>query len=487
MSTSEKIRVRFAPSPTGYLHVGGARTALFNYLFARRQGGTFILRIEDTDLQRSSDEATQAIFDGLAWLGINHDEGPYFQTRRFDLYRAYAQRLLQAGHAYPCYCTPSELESVRQQQQADGKKPQYNHKHRPVAPTPQDDRLPQAGDQQPYVIRLRIPTEGEIAFEDLILGNICVQNVELDDFIILRSDGTPTYNFTVVVDDIDMRISHVIRGMDHVSNTPKQIAIYQALQTPVPKFAHVPMILGADKKKLSKRHGATSVIDYKLEGYLPDAFINYIARLGWSHGDQEIFSRTELEQCFDLAHVGKSPAVFDFDKLAWVNSEHIKTVDLHTLVEGVSFFIDPKIVSTRELDQDCGFVQLLESLRPRAKSLKEMAEGCRWYFAEDDHLIYDEKSKNEQLNSVTAPLLTDLLCSLEALPENSFTEPAIEQAFKSAIEKHGVKLVKLAQPVRVALTGSTVSPPIYTVVEALGRNRSLVRLRRALSVATGSS
>ena len=308
------VRCRFAPSPTGYLHLGGARTALFNYLFARAHGGKHILRIEDTDQLRSTKEALDAITEGLKWLNIPYDEGPFFQSERNELYYDYTRKLLSSGNAYRCYCSSEELDQMREEQRAKGLKPQYDRRWRPEGNTPQPTDLPTGKDAKPFAIRLRAPIDGETTFDDLVLGEITTDNKELDDFIIVRSDGYPTYNFAVVVDDIDMGITHIIRGMDHVSNTPKQVLIYQALQANLPQFAHVPMILGPDKKKLSKRHGATAVTEYAQDGYLPDAFVNYLARLGWSHGDQEIFTRAELEQFFSLEHVNKSPAVFVLGK-----------------------------------------------------------------------------------------------------------------------------------------------------------------------------
>ncbi len=473
-----EVRCRFAPSPTGYLHVGGARTALFNYLFAKRHNGKFILRIEDTDLQRSTNEAVEAIFAGMRWLNLEWDEGPFFQTKRTPLYLDYAKELLRLGVAYPCSCTSEELDRIREEQRANNQKPQYNRKHRPLNQTPQSALLPHETNGEPFVIRLRAPTEGETVFQDQILGEIRTGNSELDDFILIRSDGSPTYNFTVVVDDIDMNISHVIRGMDHISNTPKQILLYQAFGKKPPEFAHVPMILGPDKKKLSKRHGATSVVEYKDEGFLADAFVNYLARLGWSHGDQEIFTREELGALFSLDHVGKSAAVFDKEKLLWVNQEHIKKTESKELAAKVKGILTARGVGGLESIDTPAFLKLLDTLKPRAKSLVEIADQCHWFFIADSELVFDEKAVSAHLDTAGKGALTLLTAKLKAL--DVFDEPSIEGVFKQVIESLNVKLVKLAQPARVALTGSTVSPPIYTVAEVLGKERTLARLGRAI-------
>jgi glutamyl-tRNA synthetase len=470
-------RCRFAPSPTGYLHVGGARTALFNYLFARRFGGKHILRIEDTDRERSSDEATAAILDSLRWLKIDWDEGPFYQSERTALYHQYASRLLASGHAYRCSCTAEELEAMRAAQTAAGEKPQYDRRHRPHDESPQPIDMPTGKEQTPFVIRLRVPEQGDIIFNDGIVGEIRTALREIDDFIIVRSDGSPTYNFTVVVDDIDMQITHVIRGMDHISNTPKQIVIYNALGAATPEFAHVPMILGPDKKKLSKRHGATSVFEYKKDGYLADAFVNYLARLGWSHGDQEIFTRDELCNLFSLDQVGKSAAVFDTVKLLWVNQEHIKTASTHELAKEVIPLV-PQAPPGAVDDQH--FLKLVENLKPRSKSLLEIASGAAWYFVPDSELSIDAAAAQKHLQAAARPILEATIEALESV--EPFTEAAIETSFKELVERLGIKLGALAQPVRVAVTGSSVSPPIYPVLEALGRDRSRLRLQNALKL-----
>lgn len=474
----KEVRVRFAPSPTGSLHVGGARTALFNALLAKSSGGKFILRIEDTDLQRSTPEAVETIMQGLEWLKITADEGPFYQTDRFPVYQAYARKLLELGHAYACTCTPEQLEAVREEQRKNDQKPQYNRVHRPPEATPQPGNLPTGSDALPFVIRLRTPGQGICVFDDLIIGRVETPLDEVDDFIIVRSDGSPTYNFTVVVDDIEMKISHVVRGMDHVSNTPKQLLIYQALEAEPPLFGHVPMILGPDKKKLSKRHGATSVFEYQKEGYLPEAFVNYIVRLGWAHGDQEIFTREELERLFTLDAVGKSPAVFDTTKLIWVNSEHMKVRSGQDLAPLVAPFLEEQGVPPGELLHSAQFYKLLDSLKERKKTLVELAQACHWFFQPDHSLKIDERDANKFLTAEIKEPLEQIITALAAA--EPFSESVLEPLFAQAIETHRIKLAALAQAVRVAATGTSVSPPIYLVLEVLGKDRTLQRLRQAL-------
>jgi glutamyl-tRNA synthetase len=478
-STDSKIRCRFAPSPTGNLHVGGARTALFNYLFAKNTGGTYVLRIEDTDVARSTQEAVDSIFAALDWLGLVADEGPYFQSKRSEIYHKAAKELLAKGHAYRCYCSEEELTAMREEQKQNNQKPQYNRKYRPAEITAQPIELPTGKEETPFVIRIRAPLDGTTSFDDLILGRIDTPSEELDDFVIVRSDGTPTYNFVVVVDDIDMQISHVIRGLDHVSNTPKQVIIYEALGATLPKFAHVPMILGPDKKKLSKRHGATSVFEYKSEGYLADAFVNYLARLGWSHGDQEIFTRKQLEEHFSIDHIGKSAAVFDTAKLIWVNSEHLKVAPIETLAPIVREFLKETGANIDDLTNDNNFLKLVESLKIRSKTLVELAQGCEFYLKRNDQLNIAAELKEKHLTEAIKPAISSLITELEKLTD--FSETNLEQCFARVVEAQQIKLGKLAQPVRVAVTGSTISPPIYTVLELLGKATTLNRLTQALS------
>lgn len=467
---AEEIRVRFAPSPTGFLHIGGARTALFNWLFARNAKGTFILRIEDTDRTRSTDEYIDAIVEGMNWLGLDWDEGPFRQTDRFDVYRSYVEKLLKEGRAYYCYCSAEELETRRKLAMAQGKSLKY------------DGRCRDLKDPVPGIVpavRFRMPELGQTVVEDLIRGQVVFENEQLDDLIILRSDGTPTYNLTVVVDDVDMRITHIIRGDDHLNNTPKQIQLYQAFGYAVPKFAHLPMILGADKTRLSKRHGATSVMAYQEMGYLPEALVNYLVRLGWSYGDQEVFTRDELISHFSFEHIGKSAAVFNPEKLLWLNSQYIMHSSSEKLAELVMpFLVTEKIVAEGKTLDMAWLAKAVHTLQERAKTLLELAGSLRYYIAED--VAFDEKAKEKFLNEKSRDLLKELHGAISSLP--AFSVPELENLFKSIIEKHGVKLGALAQPVRVAMTGGTESPGIYEVLDVLGREKVLRRLEKAISL-----
>ncbi len=470
----EKVRCRFAPSPTGYLHLGGARTALFNYLFAKKNKGTFILRIEDTDTERNSEEATQAIFAGLEWLGLAFDEGPYFQSKRLNIYQEYAKKLLSSGHAYRCYATSAELEEMRNKQSAEGKKQKYDGRYRPKEITPQQTELPSANSEKPFVIRFRHEETGKTVFNDLVLAEISTPNEELEDFVIIRSNGEPTYNFVVVVDDIEMKISHIIRGNDHVSNTPKQVALYLAFGVNPPQFAHVPMILGPDKQKLSKRHGATSVIEYKKEGYLPDAMLNYLARLGWSHGDQEIFTKTELENAFEIKNIGKSAAVFDFKKLAWVNAEHIKKTSANDLINFCLEFLEGYNVKK----SDSGLIKLIENLKSRSQTTKEMASSCIWYLTKDEAFTINvEEFKAHCPENITSTLKT-LVERLNNISD--FNEASAEKEFKNLLQEANLKMPQLAHPLRFALTGSLASLPISAIFGILGKERTIYRLKKAL-------
>ncbi len=454
------LRVRFAPSPTGYLHIGGARTALFNYLLARKEKGTFVLRIEDTDVARSTQESTDAILQAMDWLGLKYDEGPYYQSQRFDLYQEKIEDLVGRGLAYRCYCTAEELEAKRQKAQSEGRKPKY------------DGTCRQREDQpdQPYVIRFRAEQEGETSFADRIKGKITFSNDELDDLIIQRTDGTPTYNFVVVVDDATMRINLIVRGDDHINNTPRQIQLYQALGYDVPEFAHVPMILGDDKTRLSKRHGATSVMAYKEMGYLPEAMVNYLVRLGWSCGDQEIFSLDELIEKFSLENVGRSAGVFNPGKLLWLNEHYIKNGDPQRLGKLLGAFLEGK-----GLDPTSGpsLPEVVRTLQERAKTLVEMADGAAFYFTKE--LEFDGKAVARFLTEDKVPVFKDLIAGLETL--ETWNHEGIEGVFNQVMEAHDLKLGKVAQPVRVALTGGTTSPSIYAVIEVLGREATLRRLQ----------
>lgn len=466
---NDEVRVRFAPSPTGYLHIGGVRTALFNWLFARHHGGKFILRIEDTDLSRSTEESIQEIIESMRWLDLNWDEGPFRQTERQDIYRAKAEQLLKEGKAYRCYCTPEELETRKKEAQEKGLKPKYDGKCRNRTAQP----------DAPSVIRFKSPHEGTVVVDDLLRGKISFDCAELDDLIIQRTDGTPTYNFVVVVDDTDMRISHVIRGDDHLSNTPRQALLYDGLNFPRPRFAHISMILGADKSRLSKRHGATSALAYRDMGYLPDALINYLARLGWSHGDQEIFTREELSKHFSLESITTSAAVFNQEKLDWLNQHYIK----ETPVEKLAELLEPLLVKEGILSADHGLsleeiAKPIPSLHERAQTLVEMAQKSDFYFKKE--IQFDEDAKNKLLTPEIKPRLGELVEGIETLTE--FSSESLETLFKATVEKAGIKLGKLAQPVRVALTGKTASPGIYDVILLIGKEETLKRLRNAVAL-----
>jgi glutamyl-tRNA synthetase len=459
-----QVKTRFAPSPTGDLHIGGARTALFNWLLARHVQGVFILRIEDTDVARSTQESIQVILDAMTWLGMDWDEGPFYQTQRMSFYQEVAEKLLKEGKAYRCYCAPEELETKREKALQAGIKPKYDRTclHRKSFPS-----------GKPSAIRFLSPDEGKTVVKDLIQGEVEFDNTELDDLIILRSDGFPTYNFSVVVDDATMGITHVIRGNDHLNNTPRQIQIYQALGYPVPQFGHVPMILGPDKKKLSKRHGAQSVMEYKKMGYLPQAVVNYLVRLGWSFGDQEEFTREELIEKFSLEAVGRSAAAINPGKLDWLNAQYIKRIELDELLQRVQPFIEAKGYSN--IDSDLLRKAVL-SLRERAKTLVEMADLSEFYFCEE--IAYDEKAAGKFLSEEAVPMFSQVIRSLseESILEKENAHRLIQQLAEMRREP----LVKIAQPIRVALTGRTVSPPIDEVMEVLGKERVIRRLQKAV-------
>lgn len=464
-----EVRTRFAPSPTGYLHIGGARTALFNYLFARHHGGKFILRIEDTDRERSTPEAIHAILDSMTWLQLEWDEGPFYQTERYPLYKEKIQQLLRDGKAYSCICTPEELDAKRQLAQKEKRKPVYDGTCRPSQGT-----IPALPTDKPYTIRFRSPREGTTIVDDAVKGQVVFDNRELDDLIIARSDGTPTYNFCVVVDDIDMAITHIIRGDDHLSNTPRQIQLYRALGQQPPTFAHVPLILGTDKTRLSKRHGATSVTAYRDMGYFPEAVVNYLVRLAWSYGDQELFSRDELIEKFTLENVGKSAGVFNPEKFLWVNFQYLKSRPLSRLVDDIIPFIKAK---GYPVPQDKQWLErMIATLQERAKTLAELVDQAHFYLAES--ITIDDKAAKKFLAADAAKPLSKLIERLSSLDD--FTEVNIEQAFASVLQELGLSMAKLAQPVRVALTGSTVSPGIHEIIAVLGKQRTLQRLRSAL-------
>jgi glutamyl-tRNA synthetase len=476
----DTVRVRFAPSPTGALHIGGVRTALFNWLFARHHKGTFILRIEDTDQARSTDESIRIIIDGMKWIGMDWDEGPsvlpdgavkgYRQTERMDIYREYADRLLRESKAYYCYCSPEELETRRKAAMAAGKPPKYDRtcfgRKEPVP-----GRTP--------VLRFHSTDEGETVVRDLVRGAVTFENKQLDDLIIMRSDGFPTYNFAVVVDDVTMKITHVIRGDDHLNNTPRQIQIYRALSFEPPQFAHLPMILGSDKTKLSKRHGATAVTEYKDLGYLPEALMNYLARLGWSSGDQEVFSIAELIEKFTLDNIGKAPAVFNPEKLVWLNHHYIQQAD-HARLAGLLLDLLKKdgVVQAGKEPDAVWMQKLVKILTERSHTLAEMKTSALPFV--QDSIVMDEKAKSKHLTPDVAPLLIELADKLKTL--EPLVHDEIEKVFNEIVNAKGMKLGKLAQPVRVALTGGTVSPGIFDVIEVMGRDKVVSRIEAAVGL-----
>jgi glutamyl-tRNA synthetase len=461
------IRTRFAPSPTGYLHIGGARTALFCWAYTMRHGGTFILRIEDTDRERSTEESVKAILQGMEWLGLPYD-GPYFQMERLARYRDTAEQLVRSGRAYRCYATREELDALREQQRARGEKPRYDGRWRPER-AQAAGLVPPAGGQP--VIRFRNPDDGEVAFNDLVKGPISVSNTELDDLVILRADGIPTYNFGVVVDDIDMKITHVIRGDDHVNNTPRQINIYRALGADLPEFAHVPMILGHDGERLSKRHGAVSVVQYRDDGYLPEAVVNYLARLGWSHGDEEIFTREQVVEWFDLAHISRSPARFDPEKLAWLNGQHMKKADDARLAKLVAPFLAADGCDTSKGPL---LVPVVALLKERASTLKELADAAVYFYRP---LEAHNGLKQQHYLPEVKPAVTELADRFAGI---EWSRAAINEAIKSVIASHKLKMPKLAMPLRVMVSGSAQTPSIDATLELIGRDEVVARMRRGM-------
>jgi len=467
-----QVRVRFAPSPTGFLHIGGVRTALFNWLFARQQKGVFVLRIEDTDQSRSTDESIQAIIEGMKWVGLDWDEGPFRQTERMDLYRSHAMQLLEKGQAYWCACKAEELDARRKEAEAKGLSPKYDGRCRDRGLTnPTGDAA----------LRFKARQEGETVVNDLIKGKVVFDNNVQDDLIILRSNGYPTYNFSVVVDDALMNITHVVRGDDHLTNTPRQVPIFQALGFPVPQFGHLPMILGSDKARLSKRHGATSVMAYKDMGYLPDALVNYLVRLGWSHGDQELFTRQELIEKFSWKNVQTSAAVFNPEKLLWVNAEYIKISPPAQVAQALVPLLDTVGLKDEVRAVSAGWLaQLVVLVKERAKTLVEMVDWVRPYFGQA--VTCDEEAARKFLTPAIAPILGKLLARFEAFP--AFSKQQWEEVFKQLVEEEGMKMGQLAQPVRVALTGRTASPGLFDVMEVLGRDRTLFRLRQGIERAS---
>ena len=457
------IRTRFAPSPTGYLHVGGARTALFSWLYARKHGGQFILRIEDTDLERSTAESVNAILEGMTWLGLEYDEGPFYQTHRFDRYKEVIDQLLKQGDAYYCYCSKDELEEMRELQRANKEKPRYDGRCRHIT-TPREGIQP--------VIRFKNPTQGSVVVNDVVRGTVEFKNSELDDLIIARPDGSPTYNLTVVVDDLDMGLTHVIRGDDHLNNSPRQINIFKALGAEPPVFAHVPMILGDDGARLSKRHGAVSVMSYRDEGYLPEALLNYLVRLGWSHGDQEIFTLDEMIQLFDIENVNKAASSFNTDKLLWLNQQYIKNSEPEHVAHHLSWHMGQLGIDPAQGPELMAVVKLQQE---RAKTLVEMAANSRFFYQKVTE--YDEKAARKNLTASSAVLLEDMHARLSALPD--WRAEPIHDQIKACAEVAEVGMGKVAQPIRVAVTGNTISPPLDVTLELHGSERTL----SAMSVA----
>ncbi len=456
------VVTRFAPSPTGDLHIGGARTALFNWLFARRHCGKFILRIEDTDRERSTDEFVRAILDGMNWLGLAWDEGPYFQTDRMELYRKEATRLLDAGKAYRCVCTAEELERRREEMKARKEKPRYDGRCRNLPPV--------TAERKPSVVRFKTPLSGQTVVRDLLRGDVIFENTELDDLVILRTDGTPTYNFVVVVDDASMGITHVLRGDDHLNNTPKQLLIYEALGYPLPRIGHFPLIHGMEGGKMSKRDAETSVMKYREMGYLPEAIVNYLARLGWGHGDQEIFSVGELTEIFSLEHVNLSPSRFDINKLLHLNAHYIKEADPGRLAGLLIPFLAARGIDASPTPWLAGAVKTLQE---RSRTLMEMADSAEYYFREKET---DPKAAAKFLTPEIAPVLEETADAFSALAE--FSPAATEAALHAIVEKKGGTL-KIHQPIRVALTGGTASPGLFDVMEVLGREEVVRRLVKA--------
>ncbi|MGE3522646.1 MAG: glutamate--tRNA ligase [Candidatus Dadabacteria bacterium] len=456
------VRTRFAPSPTGSLHIGGARTAIFNWLFARHYGGTFVLRIEDTDRERSTEESIGEIIAGMTWLGLDWDEGPFRQSDRLGVYKSLAERLIESGDAYRCYVSAEELEAKRKEAQERGEVFRYRREWADKNAAP----------GKPYAVRLRTPDEGAIEITDLLRGVVSFDAADIDDFVILKTDGFPTYNFAVVADDSEMNITHVIRGDDHLTNTPRQALIYKALSLDMPKMAHVSMILGPDGKRLSKRHGDTSVIAYKDEGYLPDALVNYLTRLGWSFGDQEIFTREELVEKFTLDNVGKSAAVFNMEKLDWLNGWYIRNRPAGEIAALVLPMLKERAINA---ELDTKLEMIVKELGQRAKTLLDIVNSIGYFYAEE--ITFDEKAAEKFLTPETGEVLNDLS---ERIASGEFTSDGLHADFEKIMEERGIKMGAIAQPVRVALTGGTVSPGIFEVMEILGKEEVLKRLGRAV-------
>lgn len=459
-------KTRFAPSPTGYLHVGGARTALYSWLYAQKHQDTFVLRIEDTDRERSTDESVQAILDGMQWLGLEHNEGPYYQTKRFERYDEIKEQLLAEGKAYRCYCSKERLDDLREQQMANKQNIGYDGHCRNLSKAEQDE-------SKPHVVRFKNPLDGSVVFDDLIKGKIAVSNQELDDLIIARTDGTPTYNFTVVVDDLDMGISHVIRGDDHVNNTPRQINMIEAIGGKVPLYAHVPMILGDDGKRLSKRHGAVSVMQYRDEGYLPQALLNYLVRLGWSHGDQEVFSREEMIELFDLKDVNRAPSAFNTDKLNWLNQHYMKTLPASEVAKHLQWHLD-----TQDIDTSSGpdIELVIPEMAERVKTLKELAAAVRYFY--QDYQEFDPNAAKKHLRPVAREPLERVKELLSQ--EDNWSAEILHQLVSKTAQDLELGMGKVGMPLRVAVTGAGMSPDLGITLEWIGQDAVLRRIDKAL-------
>jgi glutamyl-tRNA synthetase len=460
------VRTRFAPSPTGYLHIGGARTALFSWAYARKLGGKFVLRIEDTDRERSTQESTQAILDAMQWLRLDYDEGPFYQMQRLDRYREIADDLIRKGHAYYCYASKEELDAMREAQRARGEKPRYDGRWRPENAK---GKTPPAGVTP--VVRFKNPLEGEVVMDDLVKGTIIVQNGELDDLVIMRADGVPTYNFGVVVDDIDMKITHVIRGDDHVNNTPRQIHIFRALGAALPRFAHVPMILGSDGERLSKRHGAVSVMQYEQDGYLPEALVNYLARLGWSHGNEELFPVEQFVEWFDLEHISRSAAQFNPEKLLWMNAQYLKAADNGRLAALVKRYL---VADGCDPERGPPLEQVVALLKERANTLEELADAAVYFFR---RLTPRDELRAEHYSAESRPALEALRAEFREIP---WTKADIAAAVKAAVTAHNLKMPKVAMPLRVMVAGEAHTPSIDATLELIGRDEVLSRMEKEL-------
>jgi glutamyl-tRNA synthetase len=458
------VKTRFAPSPTGFLHVGGARTALYSWLHAKNKGGEFVLRIEDTDIARSTQKAVDAILEGMTWMGLTWDEGPYYQTKRFDRYKELVSKLLEEGKAYKCYCTKERVNDLRAAQEAAGESPRYDSKCRDLAPVESD---------APFVVRFKNPKDGVVAFDDHVRDHVEFSNTELDDLIIQRTDGTPTYNFCVVVDDWDMGITDVVRGEDHINNTPRQINIYHALGAPVPTFAHCAMILGDDGTKLSKRHGAVSVMQYRDEGYLPEALKNYLVRLGWSHGDQEIFSEQEMIDLFSLDDINKAPSAFNTDKLIWLNQHYIKTLDPSYVAEHLVWHMNEQNIDT---SNGPALSEVVTALAERAKTLVDLAQSSRYFF--EEYKEFDANAAKKHLRPVAKGALVLVQEKLQAVEE--WTDKVLHQVIQDTAEELEVGMGKVGMPLRVAITGAGQSPSLDITLRLVGKSRSISRISRAI-------